>query len=371
MTRPLAWVGRAAGKVLDVLFGGVVRSLFGQTSRPDRLFLAGLVALAAVWPLLLAALIFPRVAISQGIASWGVRAVCLALCLAVPVGVGLAVTAAKGPVFTGGNGPFWKRLFRGFPVTVALAGALLVMLVSVPMRLAAALRKERSSSLPLMTDAAAYHQVVALILTALNQHGFGLHPGAPAWWFHAPIRLLGRLGGDAFRKFLPQTLQHYAASDLEVSFYANRVVVTGRRRKVSWARGVIEEVVAHTDGLQTEAPAAQTLERLIHRVWMVHDEIGDNAPNRGRLLQMVDRIARRLGGLDIDSDDWQILYRQLMQVERAVRGHRQILEENSAFARIGAAEASRRAATWDSDATPTISMAVGGTEVGVLALTKG
>jgi hypothetical protein len=360
MARRLAWVGRSTGKVLDVLFGWAVRALFGQTSRPDRLFLAGLVAAAAVWPLLLVAAIFPTVAISHGIASSSVRPIGLALFLAVPLSVGLAV-AANGPPFTSGNEPFWKRVLRGFPVTVALAGALLVMLVSVPMRLAAALRKERSSSLPLMTDATAYHQVVAMILTALNQHAFGLRPGTPAWWFDAPIRLLGRLAGDAFRAFLPQTLQHYVAPDLEVSFYANRVVLTGQRRKVSWARGVIEEVVAHTGGLQTEAPAAQNLERLIRRVWMVHDEIGDNPPNRGRLLQMVDRIARRLGGLDIDSDDWQILYRQLMQVERAVRGQRQILEENSAYARIGAAEASHRAATWDSETTrPNILMHAGG-----------
>jgi hypothetical protein len=253
--------------------------------------------------------------------------------------VGHAVASGDLAVESAGGAPDLKRMLRGFPITAGIAGAFFLLLVSVPVaRAIARLRRQRTVNLPLVTDAASYSQVAAMSWVALNQHGFQLQPAQPSWWVAAPLRIVGRIGGGVFAAFVPPKLEQFATSDLQVSFRPRAIVLTGKRSKVYWARGVIAEVLVQSDGLQTVAPAAQELERLIHRVWLVHDEIGDNAPNRGRLLEMIDKIARRLGGLDVGLDDWQVLYRQLMQVGRAVSGQGQILEENSAFARIGAGE---------------------------------
>ncbi len=331
------WIGNVAGTILDVVFGWAVRALFRQPLARDRRWLTALVAVAATWPLLVLGAVFLWIAGPVG--SLPGRVVWTVCALWVPLMVGHAVASGDAAAESAAGAPEWKRMLRGFPITMGLAGAFLILLLSVPVaRGIALLRRQRTVNLPLVTDAASYSQVAAMTWVALNQHGFQLQPAQPSWWVAAPLRILGRLGGGVFGAFVPPKLEQFATPDLEVSFRPRAIVLTGKRSKVYWARGVITEVLAHSDGLQTVAPAAQELERLIHRVWLVHDEIADNAPNRGRLLEMVDRIARRLGGVDVGLDDWQVLYRQLMQVERAVRGQGQILEENSAFARIGAAE---------------------------------
>ena len=350
-------ITKSAGKILNAVFGWAVRALFGQSSERDQVFLTGLVGAAVAWPLLVAGVLLPKVAalvlalvpIPHWVPSWTIRLLWLALSLAVPLALGLAV-AAKGTAARASE-PFWMRMLRGFPITLALAGAFLIMFVSVPvMRIAALLRKEKSGDVPLVTDAAAYHQVAETTVKVLNQHGFDLRASQPGWWVSAPTRLLSLLGGDAFRSFVPQTIEHYVSEGLQISFYTSGVLVKGQRKKVSWAQGLIAELVVRGDGLQTYSLAAQGLERLIRRVCLVHDVVADNGATRDRLLQTVDRIARRLGGLDVDFDEWQVLYRQLMQAERVVRGQRQLMEAEASAAPEGRAQSG----AWDHDTRPDV-----------------
>ena len=42
------------------------------------------------------------------------------------------------------------------------------------------------------------------------------------------------------------------------------------------------------------------------------------------LDQKLDQVTHDLGALEVDFDDWQVLYRQILQVGRAIHGHRQL-----------------------------------------------
>ena len=140
----LALIGKSAGKVLNAIFGWAVRALFGQTSSREQTFLSAVVGAAVAWPLLLVGLIAPKIAalllafvpIPHWIPAWTIRLVWLGLALLVPLGVGLAVASKAPPHMP--HESFLKRTARGFPITVGLAIAFLIMFFSVPlMRLAA------------------------------------------------------------------------------------------------------------------------------------------------------------------------------------------------------------------------------------------
>ena len=218
-------------------------------------------------------------------------------------------------------------MLRGFPITVGLAAAFVVMFVSVPvMRLGAILRRRKSADIPLVTNESAYHQVADTICDVLNRHGFALHPASPGWWVAAPIRILTWLGGDAFRSYVPSQLEHFVSPDMELSLYPSGLLLRGKAHSVTWAHGLIAESVVHTEGLQTVDPKAQALEKRIRRVWKTYDTAPAQIVGSENLVQTLEQISGDLGRLQVDFDDWQVLYRQILQVGRAIHGQRQLMD---------------------------------------------
>jgi hypothetical protein len=328
-----ALISKSAGKVLNAIFGWAVRALFGRTTAREQMFLSGLVGAAVAWPLLVVGAVFPKtgalllafVPIPHWVPSWIVRVVWLGLAALVPFSVGLAM-AAKAPASAPKEG-FVKRLLRGFPITIGLAAAFLIMFVSVPLiRFWALVKKQTSADVPLATDTDAYHEVAALTFGVLNRHGLELHPAVPGWWVSAPTPIQSWFGGEAFRAFVPQKLEYFESRRLSISFYPSGVVLRGVPHEVTWAHGLLAEAVVHSRGLQTTDPAAQDLERQIQRIWKVFDEEPQAHVNSPRLLGRARELTSDLGKLNVTFDDWQLLYRQILQLERALAGKTQLLD---------------------------------------------
>jgi hypothetical protein len=286
------------------------------------------------WPVLLLGLAFPRLAalllafvpIPHWIPSWTLRVVWAGLVLIVPLALGLAL-GAKAPPGTTAE-PFVKRMARGFPITLGLTAAFLIMFISVPvMRLAALIRKERSASIPATTTARAYHGLAEIAVGVLNRAGFDLHPAKPGWWVLAPTRILGWFGGDAFAAFVPAKMEHFESSSLAVSFYPSGVLLRGKPQKTTWAHGLVTEALLQTDALQSADPKAQEIEKRIRRLGRAFQTIS----NRGTdgASQSVDEIVWELGRLNVEFDDWQVLYRQALQLGRTLHGERQLLEQKA------------------------------------------
>lgn len=344
-------VAKSAGKILNALFGWAVRALFGQTTAKEQTYLSVVVGAAVAWPILLLGVVAPKVAalalafvpIPHRVPSWTIRIVWVTLALVIPIAVGLAV-AAKAPP------PAKKEsravtVLRGFPITVGLAAAFLIMFVSVPvMRLATIVRRRKSADIPLITHDAAYHQVALTICEVLNRHGFSLRRAAPGWWVAAPTRILGLLGGSAFRSYVPDELEHFVSPDLELSLYPSGLLLRGKAKQLTWAHGLVAESVVHTEGLQTIDPKAQALEKRLHALWKTHDE--NPARNRASaaLDQQLDQVTHDLGALEVDFDDWQVLYRQILQVGRAIHGHRQLMDLGASKTKVGSESPKPRAA---------------------------
>jgi hypothetical protein len=330
----LVLIGKSAGKILNAIFGWAVRALFGQTAARQQTFLSALVAAAVAWPVLLVGMAFPRVAarllvfvpIPHATPSWAIRIVWLALVVIVPLALGLAI-GAKAPPGTGSES-FARRMLRGFPITLGLSVAFLIMFVSVPaMRLAALVRKERSASIPAITTARAYRQLAAVAIEVLNRAHFDLRPGKPGWWVLAPTRILGWFGGDAFAAFVPTEMEHFESASLSVSFYPSGVLLRGKPQRTTWAHGLVTEALLRTDALQSSDPKAQEIEKEIRRLWKAFQTISNRGTDQA--TESVQALVRELDELNVEFDDWQVLYRQMLQLGRTLHGERQLFEQKA------------------------------------------
>jgi hypothetical protein len=328
--------------------GWAVDALFGQTTAREQILFSVLIVAAVGWPLLLIGILAPKVAVQMvamvplpaSVSVWTVRLVWIGLALLIPLGVGLAV-ARRRPGLAGHRARQLASMWRGFPITVGLSAAFAVIFVSVPaMRLVALLRRRKTADIPLIMNASAYHEVATTLCEVLNRQGFSLRSAEPAWWISAPMRLLTWLGGDALRSHVPARVAHFVTGDLSMSLYPSGLVLRGRAKRLTWAHGLIAESVVHTDGLQTTDPAAQALERRLRPLWKAYDRAPAERAGHQGLAGELDRIARELRTLQVDWDDWQVLYRQILQLGRAIAGQPQLLDGGPA-ALVGARRRTR------------------------------
>ena len=313
--------------------GWAVSALFGQTTRREGLLFSLIVVAAVAWPILLVAIVAPKISVQMialvplpdWVPDWTVRLGWMGLALLIPLSVGVAVSVKTPPALR--RGPLVLLVLHGFPITVGLASAFAIIFVSVPiMRAAALVRRQKITDIPLIMSASAYQEVAAKIREVLNRQGLSLQSAEPGWWVSAPMRLLTWLGGEALRSHVPERFEHFAAYELALSLYPSGLVLRGKPALVIWAHGLVAEAVVHTEGLQTTDPKAQALERRLRPLWRSYDLDPARPARSGDLGRELDQITRDLRTLQVDWDDWQVLYRQILQLGRAARGERQLLD---------------------------------------------
>jgi hypothetical protein len=338
----LALISRSLGRITSAMFGWAVVALFGQPTPTEKTMLSALVGAAAAWPVLLLGIAMPKVAVfvlgfvplPSWIPSWTVRMVWIALALAIPFAVGLtmAIRRPRGGILSGvtrpaAREPALKRLLRGFPATIGIAAAFVVVFVTVPaLRVMSLVRRRVDLQVPLVTDRDSYHQVAAEIVRVLGRHRFSVREAPPGWWMTLPSWILLRLGGPAFRDHIPDRLAYFRGDRLEVALYPNGLLLRGSAQDTAWAHGVVVEALTAAPALQTFDPRAQDLERQIRRVWSVYREQPEAHEDSPALSGRLDEIARELGEAPVTYDEWQIVYRQALQLGRALGGERQLLE---------------------------------------------
>ncbi|HYJ32574.1 MAG TPA: phage holin family protein [Candidatus Binatia bacterium] len=329
----LSFLGRSAGKVLNAIFGWAVIALFGRTSSRQETILSGVVAMAVLWPLLLVGIAAPKVAtfllafipLARSVPDSVVRIVWIALALLIPTIVGLVV-AAKAPPGTERE-PFVKRVLRGFPLTIGLAAAFAVMFLTVPaLRIVSVLRGWSDEHVPLITEGDEYREAADQIDRLIEANDLDAARAEPPWWMKTPAGILRRMGGRALRGFIPRELAHWRGASLQIALYPSDALVRGDKKRASWTHGLIAETFARGPGLQTFDPDAQELERQVHRVWRVYENEPEAHQDSRVLLARVREAGRDLGTLDVPYEQWQVVYRKIVQLARAIEGEPQLLQ---------------------------------------------
>jgi hypothetical protein len=338
----VALVTRSLGRITSAIFGWAVVALFGQTAPAEKTMLSALVGAAAAWPILLLGIAMPKLSVfvlgfvplPDWIPSWTVRVAWIALAVLVPLAVGITMAARRprGSALShhdppAADEPAPKRLLRGFPTTLGIAGAFFVVFVTVPaLRVVSLVRRRVDVQVPLLTDREHYQAVATRIKRVLTDHGFTVHAARPGWWMTVPSRILLKLGGRAFRSHVPERLAYFRGDRLEVALYPNGLLLRGGAQDTAWAHGVVVESLTAAPALQTFDPRAQDLERQIRRVWSVYDERPAAHSGSTALSARVQEIAAELGRAPVTYDEWQVVYRQLLQLSRALGGDPQLLE---------------------------------------------
>lgn len=332
----ISYLSRSAGKALNAIFGWAVIALFGQTSPKEQTLLSAVVAAAAAWPILLLGVAVPKVAllivafvpVAKSVPSAWLRLVWIALALLVPIVVG-TVVAARGSQEHLPESRL-KRLARGFPITLALAASFLLMMVVAPiLRVVTVLKRREVVRLPALMDRGATAGTMAVLAEVLAAHGMPLEGGEAPWYMTAPSKIMLKIGGAAFASMANDHIEYRCNPDIAVAVLPNETVLRGRPEAVGRTRALCAEVYGPRPVIQTFHPDARELESHLKRVWSIYLE-QPRAHHRSQVLQRrVRELASELSAKNLPWDEWQIVYRLLLQLDRALRGHEPLLEESN------------------------------------------
>lgn len=301
-----ALIGRQLGKVLNLAFAWATTALFGRVPKDKAMYLSGMALASLLWPVAIASVLRPSVAtfllafvtLPEWAEAW-VRPVMIVLALALPLSVGLLGSRLETPPPRGRA--LAGAALRGYPTAIGLFVVLLWMLVLAPAtRLAAIARRLESAHVAIAIKPGAYDAVVRDLLAALARAGVPAQATRAHWTFEVPGRVLAVFGGARVRRLVPERLTVLRAQGVRIVVHPMDLALEGRREILARARAAITRELTFTEANQTWTAEAQALE--------------DDLARAARGDVDLEAVARRIETVALDHEEWEILYRLLLQV---------------------------------------------------------
>ena len=327
-----ALLGRFVSRFLNIVFGWASSLLFGQVPQSKQLLLSGISLGSIVWAAALVGVVLPDVGsflvaaipVPDWIDEGWVRLAMLIVALTLPILVGIGglfiVDAADRP--QGRQAVI--QVLRGYPYAMVLALTLLLMLVVAPVRKARSLlRRWEDGHIPIVVKPGGYDRVANDIEGAVDRAGLDITRSAAPRVLEMPSRVLAAVGGPGVRRLVPDRLLVLKRRDLEVMIHPSDIAISGRKSELARARAAIASRMTFTAAYLTTTKESQQIEdRLEAIARKVRDVDGEDAGAEGRspdfepMRSQLHDVDSALATLDVEYDEWEVLYRQRLQVER-------------------------------------------------------
>ncbi len=307
-----AFLSRQVGRLVQLAFNWATLVLFGQVAKDKQIFLSLMALFALVWPIALAGVLLPSVATFLlgfvTVPEWadlGVRLGMLALAALSPLVVGFLAMKLRDDAPKGME--FVRGLLAGYPNALALAVVLVWLMIVTPItKIMSVVRRHESAHVPISVKPGGYETVVDDLRAALERAGLQVRHTFAPWPLALPGRILAFAGGAGVRALVPKRLSQLRAKDFVMTVHPMDLSLSGKARALARARAALVRELTFTEAYQTWTKESHQIEDAL--LLAARGEADLHA------------IGDRLEALDIPYEEWEILYRMLMQV-RLRRAH--------------------------------------------------
>ena len=324
-------VGRFAGRLLTTTLGWASTLLFGRVPQSRQIVLALITFGSLVWVALVIGVLVPDVGAFLVAAvpapdvvdrGW-LRLAMLAGALIVPAVVGVATLFVLAPTDRPRGTALVGQVLRGYPLSAALAVTLVILAgVGIARFVHHRAMGWVDAHVPIVVHPGGYDRVVADLERAIDDAGLAVERRPAPLPLAIPGRLLARIAGPAIRSLVPDRPLELVGEGIEVGLYPSDIAIGGRKLAVARARAAIATRLTSTAASMTTSAEAQEVEATLEK--LTRPRVAGSTPGTasrtatdpveaGEVLAAVDR---RLADLDVPHEEWEILYRQRLQVER-------------------------------------------------------
>ena len=329
----LGFVGRFAGKVLTTTLGWASTLLFGRVPGNRQIVLALITFGSVVWAALAIGVVLPYVGAflvaaipAPGIVSEDMlRLGMLIGALVVPAVVGIASIFVVEPANRPKGAGLIAQVLRGYPLSAALAVTLVLLaLVGIARFVHHLALRWTDAHVAVVIRPGGYERVVADLERALDDAGLAVDRRPAPAVLAVPGRLLGSIAGPGVRSLVPESLVQLAGDGLEVGLYPSDIAISGDKLRVARARAAIASRLVATAAWMTTTAEAQEIEARLERLAAARSaggEPGAASASDGQsgpvdVAAELRSIDEALAILAVPHEEWEILYRERLQVER-------------------------------------------------------
>ena len=323
-----AFGSRFVGKILTTALGWASTLLFGRVPARRQYMLLGVTFGSAIWIVLLAGVLFPDVATfllvfvpDQNIVSDDVvRVIMLIGALIMPGVIGALTLMIAGPTDRSAR-RVAASVARGYPLTVLLS-VLLIFLAGL-----AIFRKAQSMArgwtdahVPLVIEPGKYDDVAADLDRALEAAGLEVEPTTAPATMSKPATWLAAVAGSGAASLVPEKMIKLDGKDLDILIYPMDLLISGKPALVARARAAMASRLTTSAAHLTVSAEAQAIEDRLSVLARPAAETPD-LPRRFDDAAATEfaAIDEQLSTLEIPYEEWEVLYRQRLQVERDLR----------------------------------------------------
>jgi hypothetical protein len=321
----LGMVSRFFGKILTTTLGWASTLLFGRVPASRQVLLAGLTFGSVLWSVIVLGVLVPDVGTfllafvpdQDVVPESTLRLAMLIAALVIPAGLGaltLVIADAQRSPRT-----IVVAVLRGYPLTALLAGLLVFLAGLAVTRKARSLAKGWTDAhVPLVVKPGAYEEVARDLDAAVTAAGLEGEPRAAPAVMSTPARWLAAVAGTRRGGLVPDRMIQLDGQDLDILIYPMDILISGKPRLVRRARAAIASRLTTSHAHLTLAAEAQALEDRLTA--LARDEDGSGMPTfDDRAVAELAAIDAVISTLDIPYEEWEVLYRQRLQVERDLR----------------------------------------------------
>jgi hypothetical protein len=323
----IAFGSRFASKVLTTTLGWASTLLFGRVPGSRQILLLGITFGSVIWIVMLIGVIVPDVGAfllllipSQSFVPQDViRLLMLVGVLVVPGVVGAMTLLLATDARRTARGTA-EAIARGYPLTLLLAVLLVFLACLAVWRKGTSLtRRWTDAHVPMVVKPGAYEAVARDLDDALSAAGLDLEAGDAPSSMSLPAKWLAAVAGRSSSSLVPDRMVRLRGPDLDILIYPMDVLISGKSHDVVRARASIASRLTTAAAHLTVSAEAQAIEDRLTAL-AVGTPGGQQPPAFDKGVEAAfEKIDSDLATIEVPYEEWEVLYRQRLQVERDLR----------------------------------------------------
>lgn len=325
----LAFGSKFASKVLTTALGWATTLLFGRVPASRQILLLGVAFGSVIWMVLVAGVVSPDVGAfvlvllprQEFVPQEVIRLIMLAGALIVPGIIG-ALTYRLGDRDGSSIRELAGATVRGYPLTVLLAVLLVFLaLLSIWRKGWSLARRWTDAHVPLVVEPGAYEEVAADLHRAVLAADLEVTPGAAPATMSRPARWLARVGGRESGSLVPERMLQLKGPGLDILIYPMDLLISGKPELVARARAAMASRLTTSSAHLTVSAEAQAVEDRLTALGTADGPAGHPPVYDPAAAAEFGEIDQELATILIPYEEWEVLYRQRLQVERNLRAN--------------------------------------------------